>query len=275
MRNSLRKPLAVVCIVGFLVLSFLTFSLAHAETSSIPKPAVPTFTAQLIDNSYDVPASTSIDPYNGQTINNTGYHVENYTVELTIVNQPFSPLTVYEGTSNWTADLFYNVRTKGHFTNDWITLYNPDSDYPKKSSSQFTVIAYSTRGDNGFEMAGGTFASKPGDQIDYQVEAMIGYTSRVYNASATNQLEMYPWEFTGQQSGWSNTQTVTIPGNETSATPNTSASPTQAIPTINTGPIVTPDSGLNFAEIIVIAILAVIALLLAILLAVNHRRKVK
>jgi hypothetical protein len=275
METNLLRISAVLFIVALLVLSALTVSSAYGQTSSIPKPVVPAFTAQLIDNSYDVPASTSIDPYNGQTINNTGYHVENYTIELTIVNQPFSPITVYEGTSNWTANFYYNVRTKGHFANEWITLYSPDSDYPKKSTSQFTIIAYSTRGDNGFEMAGGTFASNPGDQIDYQVKAMIGYVSRVYDSSATNQLEMFPWKFTGQESGWSSTQTVTLPGNAATTTPNTSSSPTQTNPTINTGPVVNSYGGLSLGEIIIISILAVIAVLLAILTIVMHERKKK
>jgi hypothetical protein len=98
---------------------------------------------------------------------------------------------------------------------------------------------------------------------------MIGYVSRNYNPSATNQLEMYPWEFTGQESGWSGTQTVAVPSSPTSG----SASPTQAIPTINTGPIINTYWGLNYGEVIIIVILAVIALLLAVLIPVIRGRK--
>jgi hypothetical protein len=140
MGNNSGKSLFAVCFVGLLVLSASTVSFVQTETS-IPKPSVPTFTVQLVDRSYDVPASSSVDPYSGQTINHPGYHVENYSIELTILNQPFSPVTVYEGTSNWTANFYYNVHMKGHFSDAWITLYNPDSDYPQKSSSQNTVIA--------------------------------------------------------------------------------------------------------------------------------------
>ena len=270
MRNISRKSLVAFSIVGLLFLSALTVSLVHAETNSIPKPAVPTFTAVLIDHSYDVPANTSVDPYNGQTINNPSYHVKNYTIELTILNQPYSPITIYEGSSNWTATFYYNLREKGHFANDWITVYTPDSDYPKQSNSEYTVISYSSRGDNGIDVGGRTLVADSGDQIDFQVEAMIGYVSRNYNPGATNQLEMFPWEFTGQESGWSNTQTVTIPGNVTA-----SPSPTSALPTINTGPIVGTYWGLTIGEVIIIAILAVIAVLLTILITVIHGRKVK
>ena len=40
---------------------------------------------------------------------------------------------------------------------------------------------------------------------------MIGYIRRVYNPNATNQLEMYPYVFTGETSDWGETQIVTIP----------------------------------------------------------------
>jgi hypothetical protein len=33
--------------------------------ASIPKPSVPEFTVKLVDSSYDIPASSLIDPYTG------------------------------------------------------------------------------------------------------------------------------------------------------------------------------------------------------------------
>ena len=44
----------------------------------------------------------------------------------------------------------------------------------------------------------------PQAKIDFQVEAMIGYTARVVEG------DMAPWYFFGEKSGWSNTQTIAI-----------------------------------------------------------------
>ncbi len=47
-------------------------------------------------------------------------------------------------------------------------------------------------------------------QIYFQVKH--DRISRIYNPRSTNQLDMFPRSFTGQESGWINTQRVTIPG---------------------------------------------------------------
>ena len=96
------------------------------NAQSTSKPSVPEFTLKLVDNSYDeppIPSTTptyTIDPYSGkQTILTPGssaipgYHVENKTIELWIKNQPYS------------ADVYYDVRTKGHFGENWTDLYPP------------------------------------------------------------------------------------------------------------------------------------------------------
>lgn len=270
-----RKLLAATCIGVLIVLAAVfTVSLGHAETS-ILKPNVPTFTAKLVDHSYEVPTTASIDPYTGQTVNHPAHHVENSTIDLTIKNQPYTPILVHEGTSNWTASFYYNVRVKGHYADDWMNVYSPDTDYPKKSNSTYTVLTYSTRGDNGFDVGGRMLASNSGNQIDFQVQAMIGATHRGYSANATDQLDMFPFVFDGETSVWSSTQTVIILDNSATATSNSSTSPTQVFPTINTGPIIKTYWGLNYGEILIIAILAIISVLLAILIAVFYGRKVK
>jgi hypothetical protein len=96
---------------------------------------------------------------------------------------------------------------KGHFTDNWTELYNPNVDYPIQSNSDYTLV-YSLNADgNGVTL---------GYQIDFQVQALIGAVHRGYNASATDQLEMYPYVFSGEISDWSNTQTITIPSTSTS-----------------------------------------------------------
>jgi hypothetical protein len=60
-----------------------------------------------------------------------------------------------------------------------------------------------------------------GSQTDIQVEAMIGYVHRVIEGNSA------PWVFTGETSGWSETQTISIPANtplNPTSTPPTSPS---------------------------------------------------
>jgi hypothetical protein len=54
---------------------------------------------------------------------------------------------------------------------------------------------------------------------------MIGNFHRGYNATAIDQLQVFPWVFEGQPSDW-NTQTITIPATSASATPNPTPTPT-------------------------------------------------
>jgi hypothetical protein len=250
-----------------------TVSLVHAETS-IPKPDVPTFTARLIDNSYDVPTTYTTDPCTGRLVTNLSHQVDNKTVEVKINNQPFTPTTV-DGLGK--TSFVFNVRVKGHFAKDWINFYMM-GEGPTPSNTDSTVISYQlipTQPDQGYTLesldrnisSNSISELPPNSQIDFQVEAMIGYWSRT--------TEFNSMHFTAQESGWSSSQTVTIPGNAATATSNTSASPTQAIPTINTGPIIKTYLGLNYGEIIIIAILSVIVVLLVILIAVFQRKKVK
>jgi hypothetical protein len=77
-----------------------------------------------------------------------------------------------------------------------------------------------------------------GTQTDIQVEAMIGSIGRQFNPNATSQIDMYPYVFTGETSGWSNAQTVTLPANtplSPNPTPSPAATPT---PTTSQEPII-------------------------------------
>jgi hypothetical protein len=77
----------------FLVLFVLPLSsliLTKPIDAQVTSPNVPEFALRVIDNSYDIPSSTSINPYNGSTITHPGTHIENITVELSIKNQPYN-----------------------------------------------------------------------------------------------------------------------------------------------------------------------------------------
>jgi hypothetical protein len=156
-------------------------------------PSIPEFTLQYVDRSYDVPPTYKKDPYTGQSvIDQQGYHQDNRTIDVTIKNPPFTPSTLADG--NVTA-LFYNVRTKGHFE-DWTTdtNYNHGVSTIRYTPSGYTVISFYIGGWN----------ISPGGQVDFQVQAIIGYEH-----NDPNQCFGYHF-FTIGKSDWSGTQTITI-----------------------------------------------------------------
>jgi hypothetical protein len=171
------------------------------EPTSIPKPSVPEFTVKLVDNSYDVPAKTTteIDQYTGKEVVTTipGYHVKNKSIEITITNQPLSPYTDVDG---YEVNLYYNIRVKGHFGEEWTAPtsfqgYNPISRIPVYSSSGYTVVTCS--------------ANYPDyAQLDFQVEAFAGHN--YWDSIPGHPLGIYSAFKVDATSGWSETQTITI-----------------------------------------------------------------
>jgi hypothetical protein len=182
-----------------------------------------------------------IDPYTNQTvITKQGEHISNKTVEVTIKNQPFIPYT--DSTGNYIT-LFYNLRYKGSFGQDWTVMYGVErtvwynfnnpidnygyliQDYPSQNT-----IALITPPEQG--------------QMDIQVEALAGHTNRtiIHGGIITARVN---YTFYGEESSWSNTQTITIGENTNTTTPS---------PTVPEFPITA----------ILIAVLGVVSLLLII-----------
>jgi hypothetical protein len=158
-------------------------------------PTVPEFTAVYADHSYDVPPSYGIDPYTGKTIVTAGgYHVDNRTIDVTIKNQPFTPYL----NGNNTVNLFYNIRSKGHFE-DWNTANSGSFDQSQipVSPGDYTTVSFFMQYSN----------ISPGGQIDFQVQAVSSYILNTYNGGCLTGSQT----ITVAQSAWSNTQTVTIP----------------------------------------------------------------
>jgi hypothetical protein len=216
----------MLLILIFIVSSLIAVGPAH---SSVPKPAVPEFTIEFVDQSYDVPTTYSIDPYTGENVTHPGYHVPRIALEMTIENQPFVPY--YDAESEWNITFYYNIRIKGPYSEDWVELYRASDGYPPQSDSEYTVISLGTLGENGLSVATNVkmIDVPSGGQVDFQVEAMIGYVYRSYDPNATDPLGMFPWVFAGETSGWSNTQTITIPDPSIpSPSPTPSIEPTQS-----------------------------------------------
>jgi hypothetical protein len=206
---------AVFCLLFVVTLAISNLTIVEpAFAQSIPTPSVPQFTIETINSPYDVPptTTTSTNPYTNQTTTTTipGYHVENKTTEIKIKNQPFTPYQIQENGVNWTVNLFYNIRMKGHFSEDWsnykLNNGSGDGNLVQDYNAQFTVV----RIDDYLPTEG---------QIDFQVQALEGYQ---------HGFEPVPgapgefWIITGSASDWSNTQTLAIPATLLSPTPTVS-----------------------------------------------------
>jgi hypothetical protein len=200
----------------------------------ITKPSIPEFTAEYVDYSYDIAPTYTTDPYTNNTVIQTyGSHVDNRTVVITIKNEPFTPFNDSAGN---TINLFYNVRFKGTFGQDWTEMYgvertvwysfaNPDDNYGYKIqnyASQNTVVVITSPAQQG--------------QMDIQVEALKGYTNRT-TIQGHIFMSVVGYTFYGEESGWSNTQTLTI-GESQTPTPSPETTPTPTAP--NMGPTSPP-----------------------------------
>jgi hypothetical protein len=267
----------IAILISGLVFGITCIDTTQAETS-IPKPSVPEFTVKIVSYPYDVPptTTTTIDPYTGKETVTTqpGYREENKSIEVTIKNQPFTPYTDAEGHA---INLYYNVRVKGHFAQEWAwkELYSPyepirngelgaHKQGPIQSGSEYTVISCS--------------ADYPSDgRVDFQVQAMAGFYTEWWPFTGVPGMA---WRFTGQLSDWSNMQTISMSNGEVlvSTSPNPTTSP--AIDP-SQEPTTTPDeadvqsavtqSGIGWTEISLFATLGVIVALLIVIALVRRK----
>jgi hypothetical protein len=239
--TSMRKNATLLLIAILTVSSLIMVGSVFAE--SIRKPSVPEFTLKYVDNSYDVPPTYGIDQYTGEkVITSPGYHVDNRTVEFTIKNQPFTPYTDASGND---ISLYYDFRFMGPYGNDWTYYPKTDRSYgfytgffpdTSASKSDYTAITVTLRALNGVLV--GTKIST-GSNVEFQVQAIIGYIE--VNQTGMSAGDFY--NFTGERSDWSNTQTILI---SESQTPTPSPTPYSG-------------AGLTEQEIIIgVAILAVV-----------------
>jgi hypothetical protein len=209
--GCLSKSFSLLIILILAASSLSLVKPTYAQT--IPTPAVPEFSVAVVDHSYTVPASTSIDPYTGQQITNPSYIVENKTIDITIKNQPFVP-------PDDLTDLFFNIGLKGHFETNWRELYHitnqtNDNTLLRQSGNEYTVHSIPQ-----------TFPSN--GSVDFQVEAFIAVGHRFFNSN----FGYWTWE----ESGWSPTQTIIIADGAFSSSISTSPYPSLAPISTSTPP---------------------------------------
>lgn len=240
---------------------------SSAYAQPITKPSTPQFTVELAGPAFDVPPTYSFNASTGLFDANDGYHFQYSVVNVVIQNQPYQPFT------NQTKYdyLYYNVRVKPHNYMDsyWSELFHAGADgYPIQTPGNTTVIPIAIEDSQASGPVIGAGAS-----TDIQVEAMIGHIERGSNPNATNQIEMYPYVFSGEVSGWSSTQTVNVPPKtpftvSPSATP--SSTPVATSSTAPYGEVTLPLAA--FTGIIALLILVICALSL-LLLRRNGKQK--
>lgn len=192
------------------------------DAQTIPKPSIPKFTLGIADHSYDVPSNTTsyTDPYTGKTTTQTqpGYHVTNRSIQVSIKNQPFTQYTNENGNL---ISLYYNISVKPHYGGNWT--YYPqtytETSYPA-SSSEYTIRFF------GFGGYADTVSPQigyvsPGGEVDFRVQAQIGYFTKVWISIGDSPLAggLVPI-FVGENSDWSNTQTVKIDDEAVSPSPS-------------------------------------------------------
>jgi hypothetical protein len=263
------KRIMLVFLSVLLMAASLTASNVTADSLA---NQVPEFTLDYVDNSYDVPPTTtsSTNPYTNETTTTTisGYHVENKTVIATIKNNI--------GAS------YYNFRYKGHYAEKW-RYYPSDPDSPSKynhynsyrvpyqaSNSSYTVISLHF------------LPEIPEGEIDIQMQALFGGYRAVHYGNILLPEPTYDFYFEGTTSEWSPTQTITIgEGAQTETpTPNTSpsttapASPSSTAQQTATATSTEPSKevaakntalfGLNWVEVGILVVLTVIVVLLAV-----------
>ena len=200
---------------------------ASIDVNNIPKPSIPEFTVKIVDRSYDVPVTkrTTIDPFTGQevTTSSGGYHVTNKTIDITIKNQPFTPIDLENGS---VIQLYYSVRAKGHF-GDWNDARTDAGYYFMRvaaSSSDYTVATFV------FGMYG--WNPPVGGEEDFQVKAEAGYLYPHYQGL----IQTGTYFASYGESDWSDTQTITIIESQTPTSPP-EITPT---PTASPAPTSTP-----------------------------------
>lgn len=249
--------LTVCLIVILAIFSQLIVTTVYAQ--SIPKPAVPEFTVSFVDRSYTVPitATQTTDPFTGEQVTHTsgGQYVKNQTIDVKIRNPSVASVTLPNGT---VANLYYTVRTKGHFSNYWPTspvdpwtsLTENGESFTRvfASTSDYTIVTLVIGSKNDIIMGYSDVYIPLGGQEDFQVKASLGYQYTTYNM-------LYPVGsafVSYTDSDWSNTQTITL--EETS-----SVSPAPNVP--------------EFPLIAILPLFLIIPLMLTILLRKNTRLK--
>lgn len=241
--NSLKS-------IAILLISIMAFSsvliVDCVSAQSIPTPQVPEFTIQITDRSYDVPptTTTTTDPYTGKKTQTTtrGYRVENKTVDLIIKNSQFK---MYSDGNGNVVQMYYLVRSKGHFTDEWISFTLCDGYQP--SNTEYTTITFLTS--NMHITNYPVVYLAPDSQTDFRVQTKIGFYYYQWVSAGLDDHPLAGGEvrmFNGTTSDWSNIQTLNANDNSIVISASADPEPTQTL--TQTSPTPSDSSIIPFTE---------------------------
>jgi hypothetical protein len=185
-------------------------------------PAVPEFTLKFVKHTFDVPTTSSVDPFTGENKIITGNHWEWTTLDVVITNQKFNGIANSSYLSY--SGVMFRVRFRGHYSQEWTNLsasyFDESPAYIlQNSKASYTVFSLMI---SPFDLSyidtfrwNATLPSKDypdagikvpsSGEADFQVEALFG------TASKNKTIPFSGWTFKGVESGWSATRTITIP----------------------------------------------------------------
>jgi hypothetical protein len=265
---SMRSVIALFLIV-LSASSLILVNPAEPVKAQI-SPSIPEFSLKLDDRSYDVPPTSTTDPNTGKTVNVTeGYHVEKRFIDVVIKNP--NPYSFYGVVNESIVKLYYNIRVK-EYSQDWEdATVTPSNLAP--SDSEYTTVKFGLGGVNpdpgGWSIWLGSIAA--GSQVDFQVQGVDGFYTKLTEEDPIcwRLTEFNVFNETGR-SGWSTTQTITIPADWASASP-TQTSPQQTEPAASATPI-SSAFALNPITLTLVVIVLVIAASLGALLYLRRKR---
>ncbi|MCL2642621.1 MAG: hypothetical protein FWD52_03800 [Candidatus Bathyarchaeota archaeon] len=187
-------------LVNALFFGFVTdFNTVHANSSVAQLPAPELVSVTYNDYSYDVPASTSKDPFTGKTIEHPAYHIDNRTLTFTINKKNIS--------TDHGGYFYYLIRMKGAFSNEWNTI---TSKITLDHTSPLTTVVLALPSPETI------LTSNPGQnyyyyplegKADFQVQAQEW---RQVPTELGPPFESSHVETLRAESDWSNTKTVTF-----------------------------------------------------------------
>ncbi len=250
-----KRPFTAGIIIYSLITLLLGYTVAYAQ--SVAELSVPEFTVTYSDRSYDIPASTSTDPYTGQKVENPAQLVVNRSLTFTIKNQ-----IVQAGD----GQLQYVIQMKGHFSENWTGVYNGVAT----ANSEFTVLTFSPTNTSSFYLP---YAG----EVDFRMKAQ---TWGEYMATTSPQ-NPFGGSITALfgESDWSASQTITIP--EPSPTPTIAPAPTES-PTSTPSPTTTSTPTKVIVQpvptwfyVIIIGLVFVIAILFGVIAFISRRTRNK
>jgi len=196
-RGTVMRKCATLLLVTVLAASSLVMVEFACAQVGVTTPIIPGFGLMYEPHKYYVAPTYSVDPATGKAVmTHEGYYKINRYVHLSISNQPFEPYTDSEGNP---IDLYYSIRWKPHNEASWQTLLQPPFRFSQNKDFYLTAINIGFKGNaDHSDWHIDILDYVPESQIDFQIQASIGYYEE-------NNV------FVGKTTGWSKTQTLTVP----------------------------------------------------------------